>query len=90
MNHIDINKLLRGKKPVNITIDKDAKAIYFKVSDHMVSKTVRPNASLSVDYDEHNDVVGVEIIRVRRIEQIFKMALKDISSAIPSNILTPA
>ena len=90
MSHVDINKLLHGKKPINIAIDKAAKAVYFKVSDHTVSKTVRPNASLSVDYDERNDVVGVEIIRVQKIEQIFKMALKDITSAIPSKTLTPA
>ena len=89
MSNMDINKLLKGKKPINIAIDKDAKAVYFKVSDHHVSKTVRPNNSLSIDYDDHNDVVGVEIIRVRRIDQIFKMALKDITSFIPSNTLTP-
>lgn len=90
MRHIDINKLLHGKKPINIAIDKDAKAVYFKMSDHSVSKTIRPNNSLAIDYDDHNDVVGVEIIRVQRIGQIFKMALKDITSAIPSKILTPA
>ncbi len=90
MSHVDINKLLHGKKPINIAIDKDARAVYFKVSDHNVSKTVRSNNSVSIDYDDHNDMVGVEIIRVQRIGQIFKMALKDITSAIPSKILTPA
>ena len=90
MNHLDINKLLKGKKPINVAIDKEARAIYFKVSDEDVTRTVRTNESISIDYDKDDEIVGVEIIRINKIELILKKALKDISSGIPSNILTTA
>ena len=86
-NHIDISKLLKGKKPINITVDGEARAVYFKISDEEVLRTERPNNSLSIDYDKDNEVVGVEIIRVSKIEQIIKLAYKDISSHIPRQAL---
>ncbi len=33
MNQSNINKLLGGRAPINIAIDKIARAIYFKVSE---------------------------------------------------------
>ena len=87
MRHLNINKLLKGKKPLSIAIDKQAQAIYFKVSDHDVCRTVRPNDSLAIDYDKNDEPVGVELIRVSKIELILKKAFKDISTAIPSNVL---
>ena len=90
MNHLDIDKLLKGKKPINVAIDKEARAIYFKVSDEGVTRTVRTNDSVSIDYGKDDEIVGVEIIRVNKIEVILKKALKDISSTIPSNILATA
>ena len=90
MSHLDINKLLKGKKPINVAIDKEARAIYFKVSDEDAARTVRLNESVSIDYDNDDEIVGVEIIRVNKIEVILKKALKDISSVIPSNILATA
>ncbi len=61
------NKLLKGKSPINVAIDKQARAIYFKVSEHEVDRTERINPSLSVDYDKHDAVVGVEIIRLNKV-----------------------
>ena len=90
MNHLDINKLLKGKAPINVAIDKEARAIYFKISDEDVFKTVRVNESVAVDYDKEDDIVGVEIIRVNKIEVILKKALKDISAIIPNKILAAA
>ena len=90
MKHLDINKLLKGKSPVNITIDKEARAIYFKLSDEDAARTVRLNDSVSIDYDKNGEAAGVEIIRVHKIEMILKKALKDISSVIPGNILATA
>ena len=90
MNHLDINKLLKGKTPINVAIDKEARAIYFKISDENVSKTVRLNDSVSIDYGKEDEVVGVEIIRVNKIGIILKKALKDISSVIPNKILAAA
>jgi len=90
VNHLDINKLLKGKKPINVAIDQEARAIYFKVSDEDVARTVRTNDSVSIDYGKDDEIVGVEIIRINKIGVILKKALKDISSGIPSNILATA
>ena len=87
MKNIDINKLLGGKTPTNITVDMDAEAVYFKVSDEEVTRTERPNNSLSIDYGRHNEVIGIEIIRVKKIERILSLAYKDISSNIPKEAL---
>ena len=90
MTHVDLNKLLGGKTPTNVMIDKEAHAVYFKVSDEEVSKTARLNDSLSVDYGKDGEVIGVEIIRVNKIEQVLKIAFKDISSLIPRKSLATA
>jgi uncharacterized protein YuzE len=90
MNHLDINKLLKGKQPINVAIDKEARAIYFKVSDEDAARTVRMNESVSIDFDKSDEIVGVEIIRLKKIEVILKKALKDISTIIPNNILATA
>ena len=90
MNHLDISKLLKGKTPINVAIDKEARAIYFKISDDDVTKTIRLNDSVSIDHGKDDEIVGVEIIRVNKIEVILKKALKDISSVIPNKILATA
>ena len=90
MTHVDLNKLLGGKTPINVTIDKEAHAVYFKVSDEDILKTVRLNDSLSVDYGKDGEVIGIEIIRVNKIEQVLKVAFKDISSLIPRKSLATA
>lgn len=90
MNYIDLNKLLGGKTPMNVSIDKEARAVYFKVSDEEVLRTERPNSSLSIDYGKDDEVVGIELIRVSRIEVMLKKALKDIYSSIPRKSLATA
>ena len=87
MNHVNLNKLLDGKTPISVSIDREARAIYFKLSDKDVCKTVRLNSSLSVDYDENGEVVGVEIIRLTNVGVLLKKAFQDISSGIPSKAL---
>ena len=90
MNQININDLLDRKVPISVSIDREARAVYFKLSDDEVSKTVRLNSSLSVDYDSDGKVIGVEIIRVTNIEVLLKKAFKDISSGLPPKALTTA
>lgn len=87
MSHISINDLLKGKTPISVSIDSEARAVYFKLSDESVDKTERLNNSLSIDYDEDGEIVGVEIIRISKINMMLKKAFKDISSSIPSQAL---
>ena len=90
MNYISINELLKGKVPLSVSIDREARAIYFKVSDEEVRRTVRANPTLSVDYGKNDEVIGVELIRVNKVEVMLKKAYKDISSAIPRRTLATA
>lgn|GEM_PF-1788502 len=84
---LSINELLQGKTPISVSIDSEARAVYFKLSDEQVDRTERLNSSLSVDYDENGEIVGVEIIRVNEIGVMMKKAFKDISSHIPPQVL---
>ena len=90
MKHFDINKLLNGKIPINISVDSEARAIYFKVSDDEVLRTDRPNEFLSIDYGKNDEVIGVEVVRLNKIQSAIKIAYKDLSSAIPSRALASA
>ena len=90
MKEININDLLEGKTPISVSIDREARAIYFKLSDDEVSKTVRLNDSLSVDYRKDGEVIGVEIIRVTNVGVLLKKAFQDISSGIPPKVLVAA
>ena len=90
MNQANINELLHGRTPISVSIDREARAIYFKLSDDEVLKTVRLNSSLSIDYGEDEEVIGVEIIRVTNVGVLLKKAFKDISSAIPRKVLATA
>ena len=87
MKEKSINDLLQGKTPINVSIDREARAIYFKVSDHPVFRTERFNSSVSIDYDKNNEVIGIEIIRIRNILSIFNKTFQDISSEIPPTAL---
>ena len=90
MNQVTLNELLNGKMPISVSIDREARAIYFKLSDEEVSKTIRLNSSLSVDYDEDGEVMGVEIIRMTNVDVLLKKAFKDISSGISPKTLATA
>ena len=86
MNLAELNELLKDKPPINVSIDKEARAIYFKFSDEEIVKTARINSSLSVDLDQDKEVVGVEVIRIKKIDLLMKKALHDISSIISPGI----
>ena len=87
MNVVSINDLLQGKTPISVSIDREARAIYFKLSDNEVARTERLNNSLSVGYDEDSEGIGVEIIRVTNVGVMLKKTFQDISSAIPPKAL---
>lgn len=87
MNQVSINNLLHGKTPTSVSIDREARAIYFKLSEKEVARTERLNNSLSVDYDEDGEVIGVEIIRITNVGALLKKAFHDISAAIPPKAL---
>lgn len=55
---------LKCQKSISVSIDRKAKAAYFKVLNDRIFRTVRLTDSLSLDYGKGDKVVGVEIIRL--------------------------
>lgn len=86
MRRTDIQKIIKGKAPKNISLDKEARAIYFSFSSLPVSRTERFNNSVSIDYDKDHQIVGIEIIRVVKMGLIIKKAMRDISAILPKSL----
>ena len=61
---------------MKVTVDKEADALYMRLSDTRIhdSEEVRPGVIL--DYDEKNNLVGIEILRVS--EQVPTATLKTV------------
>jgi len=61
---------------MKVTVDREADALYMRLSDTRIrdSEEVRPGVIL--DYDEKNNLVGIEILRVS--ERVPAAALKSV------------
>jgi len=61
---------------MKVTVDKEADALYMRLSDTRIhdSEEVRPGVIL--DYDEKNNLVGIEILRVS--ERVPSATLKSV------------
>ena len=61
---------------MKVTVDREADALYMRLSDTNIrdSEEVRPGVIL--DYDEKNNLVGIEILRVS--ERVPAAALKSV------------
>ena len=84
---IRLNELLKDKTPVNVSIDKEAKAVYFKFSDGKILKTVRINGSLTVDLGHDQEVIGVEVIRIKQINRVMKKPFMTFLPLFPQTCL---
>lgn len=71
-------------RPTSFLLDTLAKSIYITFSTKQIAKTVRKNSSLSIDYDKDGEIVGIEIIRIKKAQATFKRILKDAESYLPS------
>ena len=74
---------MRGNKPITFSLDTFARAMYITFSNNPVVKTVRKNSSFSLDYDKDNNLVGIEIIRLRHVSTAIQKVLKDAGHIIP-------
>ena len=61
---------------MKVTVDKEADAFYMRLSDILIhdSEVVKPGVIL--DYDEKNNLVDIEILRV--LERVPSVSLKSI------------
>jgi uncharacterized protein YuzE len=73
------------EKFLSMTFDPIARAIYLRKSNEKVDHTVRKDDCLAIDYDKHNHIVGVEIIRVVRAEGVIKRLIHSVESYVPKS-----
>ncbi len=65
-------------KPLSVTIDTLAKAIYIRFSNNKVRKTDEPFPEVFVDLDYRGNVVGIEMINPGMLEvKVMKKISKD-------------
>jgi uncharacterized protein YuzE len=80
------NLNLKTNKPITFCLDTFARAMYITFSNKPVTKTVRKDSSFSIDYDKDGNLVGIEIIRLRRVSAVIQKLLKDAETIIPSQV----
>lgn len=74
---------MKSNKPISLSLDTLARAIYITFSNNPVAKTIRKDPCLSFDYDDNNNLVGIEVIRLKQISATFKKILKDTENILP-------
>ena len=47
---------------MNITYDKEADALYIKLSDNKIAVSEEKENSIIFDYDDDNNIAGIEIL----------------------------
>ena len=77
---------IETKKPVSFSLDTLAKAVYIGFSNNPVVKTLRKSSSLSYDYDKNGEMVGIEIIRIQKVNTTIKKILQDTEDNLPVSL----
>lgn len=70
------------------TFDPIAKAIYIKFSDDKIAETMEYSEDVNLDLDKDGDLVGVEILRVKR-GSTFVLHIKDAKKEIKHRFHVP-
>ncbi len=61
---------------MKVTIDPEADALYMRLSDSRIQDTEEVKPGIILDYDEQNNRVGIEILRVS--ERVPSATLKSV------------
>lgn len=61
---------------MKVTVDKEADALYMRLSDTRIHDSEEVKPGVILDYDEQNNLVGIEILRVS--ERVPSATLKSI------------
>ncbi len=49
---------------MKLTIDKESDALYFQIDDSKIVESEEVSPGIVLDYNERNEVVGVEMLRL--------------------------
>jgi uncharacterized protein YuzE len=61
---------------MKVTVDKETDALYMRLSDIRIHDSEEVKPGIILDYDEKNNLVGIEILRVS--ERVPSASLKSI------------
>jgi len=61
---------------MKVTVDKEADALYMRLSDTRIHDSEEVKPGVILDYDEQSNLVGIEILRVS--ERVPSASLKSI------------
>ena len=61
---------------MKVTVDKEADAVYMRISDTRIHDSEEVKPGVILDYDEQNNLVGIEILRIS--ERVPSASLKTI------------
>jgi len=72
---------------MNITYDKIADAVYMKVSQATVARTVKLDDTLLVDKDHNGNIVGLEILDASSQEDLVKNLEGSVLNGVPVDMV---
>ena len=61
---------------MKVTVDKEADALYMRLSDTRINDSEEVKPGVILDYDDKNNLVGIEILRVS--ERVPSATLKSV------------
>ena len=61
---------------MKVTVDKEADALYMRLSDTRIHDSEEVKPGVILDYDEQNNLVGIEILRIS--ERVPSASLKSL------------
>ncbi|MDP3396283.1 MAG: DUF2283 domain-containing protein [Methanoregula sp.] len=61
---------------MKVTVDKEADAVYMRISDTRIHDSEEVKPGVILDYDEQNNLVGIEILRIS--ERVPSASLKTV------------
>ena len=68
---------------MNITYDKEADALYIKLSDNKIAVSEEKENSIIFDYDDDNNIAGIEILYfLKKHKQSIFPVFKDVEKAV--------
>ncbi len=70
------SNLPRESATMKVIIDKEADALYMRISDTRIHDSEEIKPGIILDYDDQNNLVGIEILRVS--ERVPSASLKTV------------
>lgn len=75
---------IKSEKPISFSLDASARALYIAFSTEPVAETIRKNDSFHIDLNEKKEVVGIEILHLKKVQATIAQVLKGTENILPS------